>query len=247
VPQPDTAAAAQGGGLVDPGAAAVAEVAAAPATVAFGAATERGWVSRRTIRVRNVTNRRLRVTFAANVEGIAGVSVTVAPRRAVLRAGAEREIELTARVTFLPRSLGAITGKARVGVVGGGGITVPWAVALPAAGGPLLGEVALSASSFRASDRAPAVLNVRAGDVLERDGRPQLRPVARLDVELWRGRERLGLLARLRNVLPGHYAFGVTGRGPRGGALARGPYRLRVVATPPAGEPEATSVRFRIR
>jgi hypothetical protein len=47
-------------------------------------------------------------------------------------------------------------------------------------------------------------------------------------------------------VLPGNYAFGVTGRGPRGVGLAKGPYRLRVVAAPPEGEPEAAIVRFRI-
>jgi len=107
--------------------------------------------------------------------------------------------------------------------------------------------VSLSARSFEASDRAPAVLSVRAGGVASRGGRRQLQPVARLDVELWRRGERLGLLARLRDVLPGSYAFGITGRGPRGGALAHGEYRLRIVATPPEGEPQAKSVAFRIR
>ena len=81
----------------------------------------------------------------------------------------------------------------------------------------------------------------------DRAGRRQLRPLSRLDVELWRGGERLGLLARLRDVLPGRYAFGLTGRGPRGGPLARGAYRLRVVALPPDGPAEAKSVGFRIR
>ena len=60
-------------------------------------------------------------------------------------------------------------------------------------------------------------------------------------------REYLGLLARLRDVLPGSYAFGLTGRGPGGGALARGPYRLRVVAIPPDGTYERRFLRFRIR
>lgn len=246
VPQRDTRTAAQGAGLLDPGAAVVAEVAAAPATVAFGAAREQGWTSTRTIRIRNVTNRRLRVQLVANVQGIAGVSVSVAPQRALLRAGAEREVELTARVAFLPRGLGAITGAARVQVAGGGEIAIPWAVALPLGAAPLLADVRLSAPSFRASDSAPAVLSVRAGAVSDRDGHTQLQPLARLEVELWRGNNRLGVLARLRNVLPGNYAFGVTGRGPRGVGLAKGPYRLRVVATPPEGEPEAAIVRFRI-
>ncbi len=247
VPLRSTSAFAQGAGLVDPGAAAVAEVAAAPATVAFGTALERGWTSVRRVRIRNVTNRRLRVSVAAEVEGIAGVSVTARPKRLLLRSGAEREVELTARVTFVPRGLGAITGTARVEVAGGGEIAIPWAVTLPAGTEPLLADVQLSAASFRASDRAPAVLSVLAGSVRERDGRAQLRPLTRLDVELWRGPERLGLLARLRDVLPGRYAFGVTGRGPRGGTLGRGSYRLRILAIPPAGAREAKSVRFRIR
>jgi hypothetical protein len=74
-----------------------------------------------------------------------------------------------------------------------------------------------------------------------------VRPLSQLDVDLWRGGERIGLLARLRDVLPGRYAFGLTGRGPRGGPLARGLYRLRVVARPPDGPAEAKSVGFRIR
>jgi hypothetical protein len=48
-------------------------------------------------------------------------------------------------------------------------------------------------------------------------------------------------------VLPGRYAFGLTGRGPRGGALAKGAYRLRVLAVPPDGPAEAETVNFRIR
>jgi hypothetical protein len=107
--------------------------------------------------------------------------------------------------------------------------------------------VSLSATSFRASDRAPAVLTVQVGQVRDLSGRRQLRPLSRLDIELWRGREQLGLVTRLRDVLPGRYAFGLTGRGPRGGALARGEYRLRIVAVPPDGEPEAEQLRFRIR
>ena len=38
---------------------------------------------------------------------------------------------LTARVSFLPRGLGAIEGRARLVVAGGGRVDVPWAVALP--------------------------------------------------------------------------------------------------------------------
>jgi hypothetical protein len=111
----------------------------------------------------------------------------------------------------------------------------------------LIGRVELSTRSFRASDRAPAVLTVQAGQVQDLAGRRQLRPVSRLDVELWRGGELVGVLARLRDVLPGTYAIGLTGRGPRGASLASGSYRLRIVAVPPEGAIEAETATFRIR
>lgn len=244
---PATATAAQGAGFLDPGAASAAEVAAGPATIAFGAADEPGWRSVRTVLVRNVSTRRLAVGVAAEVEGIAGVSVTAEPDRLRLRGGEAARVRLTARVSFLPRNLGAVSGVVRLDVAGGGRIKIPWAVALPARNAPLLGQIRLSSRSFRASDRAPAVLNVRAGSVGQRGGRTQLQPLERLDVELWRGGERLGLLARLRDVLPGSYAFGLTGRGPGGGGLERGGYRLRVVGIPPDGKSESRSIRFSIR
>ncbi len=239
--------AAQGAGVADAAAASAAEVTADPAAVGFGAADKPGWKAVRRVTVRNVSTRRVTVEVAAALEGIAGVTVVAKPARFRLRPGAQGLVTLTARVSFLPRRLGAIEGRARLDVSGGGRIFVPWAVTLPANGSSLIGSLTLSARSFRASDRAPAVLTVQAGDVQDRAGRRQLRPVSQLDVELWRDGERIGLLARLRDVLPGRYAFGLTGRGPRGGPLPRGPYRLRVVARPPDGAAEAKSIGFRIR
>jgi hypothetical protein len=239
--------AAQGAGVLDPAAASAAEVIADPAAISFGAADKAGWRSVRRIVVRNVSSRRVAVTVAGVAEDVAGVSVTVRPARIRLRAGEQQRVTLTARIAFLPRGLGAIFGRARLEVSGGGRIVVPWAVALPVQGSALIGGLQLSAGSFRASDRAPTVLTVQAGQVRDLAGRRQLRPVSRLDVELWRGPERLGLVARLRDVLPGRYAFGLTGRGPFGRQLPRGPYRLRVVAVPPDGPAEAEVVAFRIR
>ena len=241
-----SAAAAQGAGALDPLAASAAEVVAEPAAVAFGAADAPGWEATRRIVLRNVSTRALTLDVAAAAEGIAGVSVTATPERLRLAPGRQARVTLTARVSFLPRGLGAIQGRARVEVAGGGRVAVPWAVALPVRGSALIGGITLSARTFKPSDLAPAVLTVQAGQVRDLAGRRQLRPVARLDVELWRGDERLGLLARLRDVLPGTFAFGLTGRGPRGGGLARGAYRLRVVALPPDGPPEAEVVTFRI-
>jgi len=247
IPLLGAAASAQGAGFLDPGAASAAEVAARPAAIGFGAADGTGWRSRRTITIENVSTRALGIGVAAEVEGIAGVSVRAKPDRVRLRAGEAARVVLVASVAFVPRNLGAISGSIRLDVSGGGRVEIPWAVALPSQNAPLLGQIRLSTASFRVSDRAPAVLSVRAGSVTDRAGRIQLRPLARLDVELWRGGEKLGLLARLRDVLPGSYAFGLTGRGPNGGPLPRGMYRLRVVAIPPDGTYERRYVRFRIR
>ncbi len=244
---PATAPSAQGGGFLDPVGAAAAEVVAEPAAIAFGSARERGWSAKRTLVVRNVSTRRLTVDVAAALEGIAGISVEATPKRLLLRGGEARKVLLTASVAFLPRGLDAVTGSVKLGVTGGGRVLVPWAVALPERKPQLLGRVGLSTTTFTASDRAPAVLSVRAGGVDETGGTTQLHPLVRLDVELWRDGERLGLLARLRDLLPGSYAFGLTGRGPQGQTLGAGPYRLRIVAVPPEGDPESRVVRFRIR
>ena len=71
------------------------------------------------------------------------------------------------------------------------------------------------------SDATPAALSFVAGSVTATPD-PQVRAVELLEVELWRGGERLGVLARRRELLPGRYTFGLTGRGPTGDRLGRG-------------------------
>ena len=46
----------------------------------------------------------------------------------------------------------------------------------------------------------------------------------------------LGVLSRIHDLLPGRYAFGLTGRGPAGKPLAPGRYVVRLRAHPPAGD-----------
>ena len=76
---------------------------------------------------------------------------------------------------------------------------------------------------------------------------PDVQPLLRLDVELFRGRKRLGLLARLRDVLPGQVAIGLTGRDPDGNRLQRGRYRIRLTAVPTTGRPVLRrTIGFRI-
>jgi hypothetical protein len=61
-------------------------------------------------------------------------------------------------------------------------------------------------------------------------------------------RRNLGSLASLRDVLPGRYAFGLTGRGPAGAVLKPGRYRLRITAQPTEpGPPSIRSLFFRIK
>ena len=103
-------------------------------------------------------------------------------------------------------------------------------------------------SRFAPSDLTPTVLAVRVGTIARVRGRDIVQPALRLDVFLRDGEGRtLGLLARLRDVLPGRYAFGITGRGPDGRSLAPGRYELRLVAWPAAGGKPLKLVRFRFK
>jgi hypothetical protein len=132
---------------------------------------------------------------------------------------------------------------------GGRAIRVPWAVSFRPFTKPLIEGARLSASDFSPSDRATTVLSFRAGRVTLRGGVPELRPVSRLDVRLIRPDGHwLGVIARLRDVLPGRYAFGLTGRDPQGTRLPAGSYRLQLVAWPvDDGQPTRVMLPFSIR
>ena len=102
--------------------------------------------------------------------------------------------------------------------------------------------------SFRASDRAPAVLTVRAGQVRELAGRRQLRPLARLDVELWRAgkpsrppRPAARCLARPLCVRADR------SRAPRRPPRTSGRTASALSRCPPTALPSAETVGFGIR
>jgi hypothetical protein len=230
-----TGLAAAGGGRLDLPRAAAVELAAEPATVSFGAMAEEGARAVRTLTVRNVSSRRLAVAVTARVPGVAGITIELEPRRLSIARGGSGTVRLTARAGFLSRGLGLAEGAVRIRS-GTQSIAVPWTVAFPPPPRGLLSDVTLSADRFRASDTQPAVLSLRAGKVDVTDGVPQVQPVETLEVQLWHKRRQIGVLARLRNVLPGRYAFGITGRGPLGGRLPTGAYRLRVLAIAPGGD-----------
>ena len=183
----------------------------------------------------NLSTRPLRLTLAARTqdEGAAAVDFHVTPGRVTLLRGRSVTIRLDAITSSAPVGSMPTDGAVVVGVDGGGGIRIPWAIAFGPAGIDLIQSATLSERSFTASDRKPALLAVDAGRVLELGRRIELRPLSRLDIQLWRadGSE-VGTLARLRDVLPGRYTFGLTGRGPDGQLLPPGSYSVRVVAYP---------------
>ena len=125
-------------------------------------------------------------------------------------------------------------------------VQVPWAVGVPQVV-DLLSRVSLKSTAGRVTDATPAVLSLVAGAVTATPD-PQVRSLELLDVQLWRGDKLLGVLARRRELLPGRYSFGLTGRGPSGERLRAGKYTVRVVAWPGDGtRRQSKTVEYRVR
>jgi subtilisin family serine protease len=228
---------AQGGGLVDPIHAATAEVAVEPATLAFGRAQGADWDTAQSVTVRNVSSRPLTISFGLLADSTdPGTSFSADPAQLRLGPGASEDViigvdageELTA----------AVGGVIVVSAEGAQPVRVPWAIAPRAADrAPLVGDVQLSHHEFSPSDQAPVVLAFRAGRVDKALDGELIEPVGLLELELWTAEGRqLGVLARLRDVLPGRYAFGLTGRDPHGKVLPDGNYVLRLRAHPVDGD-----------
>jgi hypothetical protein len=76
-----------------------------------------------------------------------------------------------------------------------------------------------------------------------------VQPLARLDVELYSSNGSLiGVLARLRDLLPGRYQIGLTGRDPTGAILPPGDYTIRLVGTPTLPGPASRrTLKFTIK
>src|SRR5207253_11305264 len=71
----------QGSGLVDVGAAAAAELAADPTTLAFGPAARTNWRSVQKLTIRSLSSRRLELRVAVPQTGGAGLALTATPDR----------------------------------------------------------------------------------------------------------------------------------------------------------------------
>jgi hypothetical protein len=177
----------------------------------------------------------------------AGVTVRTRPERVVIRPGNRARIAVSMKASARPAAPGALEGVLRAVVGPGTRLRIPWTAAVPVAL-PVITRAALTSAEFKANDRTPAVLSLVAGRVDGSVERPQLLPLARLEIVLFRGKRRVGTLVRLRDLLPGRYAFGVTGRGPRGARLPPGAYRLRVIGVPVGGgSPTVVAIPFRLR
>ena len=235
---------ASGAGVVDLRAAVQQEVFAEPSLISFGATGTAG--AERVVRLTNVSTRRLSVSIGSAAIAPKGVEIAVDPQHLRIRPGASADVVVRANTSNLSSAAGAATGELVLHAGGASEVHVPWAVAVPA-DVDLVSRVAIAMTGTRVSDATPAALSFVAGSVTATP-EPQVRAVELMDVELWRGGTRLGLLARRRELLPGRYTFGLTGRGPTGQRLARGTYTIRLLAFPGDGtRKQADTIEYRVR
>jgi hypothetical protein len=232
-------------GTIDPQAASSAELVAEPAAIAVESLGPRRATGVGSVTFRNVSRRPLAFRLQP-VSVQPGVTVTLGRQALSLAPGAARTLRVTVIAGALPNPPSALSGAIRAVVRRGGTLRVPWTAVVPVTA-PVLTRARLSETRFRPDDIDPAVLSFVAGRIDGPPERPQLLPVALLRIDLHRGTRRIGTLVRLRDLLPGRYAVGVTGRGPGGGVLPAGEYTLRLAAFPIGGGQATTAdVRFTI-
>jgi hypothetical protein len=193
------------------------------------------------VALRNVSFRRVILSLNAVVsrEGAGPLEFDVKPERLSLAAGRTVRVRIRVRVTAKPDGTAPAEGLFVVTPAAGREVHVPWAILFGSRTEP----------SFRPSDAGPALLSFVAGAVSRFSGRTAVEPLSRLDLELWSpDGGRIGRLARLRDVLPGRYSYGVTGRDPTGALLPGGDYELRLLAygTDP-GPPTSRTISFSIK
>jgi len=237
---PADAVTAQGAGVVDVGAAAASEVAASPSTLAFGSSTGPGWRVRAAFTLTNLSTRALRMSLAIDTQaqGAAAVDFSLSPSHVVLPPGQTALVHVGA-VTASP-AVGSqpAGGAVVVDVDGGGTVRIPWAIAFAPPPSSLIRGVTLRRSGPRTG-----VVVLDAGSVAN-----GIRPVKRLDVVLVRDGKPIGMLARMRDLLPGRYRIGLTGFGPAGRPLSAGAYVVELLAYPvDGGAPSTGKVGFAVR
>lgn len=246
----ETPTAAQGSGLLDLTAAAAVELVADPPSLAFGRADRPGWRADRVVRVRNVSSRTVRARVEVRVLGSPpDATVTTRRKRLVLRPGASAAVRLSAEIPAPAGGGPPVEGGLVVRPSGGRAIRVPFSIPFGERGLALLQDVRLQPNAFKPSETEPAVLSVVAGRIRSTSLADEIEPVERLDIELWTtDGERIGVVTRARNLLPGRFSFAITGYDPSGGRLEPGDYVVRAVASPVGGgRPTQRRLRFSIR
>jgi hypothetical protein len=243
-------AVAVGDGALRAGASAVGEVAASPVSLGFGIWQGPHWHATRTLVLRNVSTRRLLLSVSAAASSNSeALRFRIVPARVVLGAGRARRVTVTVTAPSA-RPARLVTGTIDVAATGTETLHVPWALLFRGTTANLIGSASMSAATFPPSDTSPAILTVQAG-ALVRDGGLQIEPVRRLDILLYSAAGQfLGVMARLRDLLPGSYSFGITGRGPTSARLAPGRYELRLAAWPTLPldtKPVRMQVSFRLQ
>ncbi|HEV2591448.1 MAG TPA: S8 family serine peptidase, partial [Gaiellaceae bacterium] len=239
-----------GAGTFRIGASAVGELSADQATLGFGIWQGPKWHAKRTLVIRNVSTRRLQVSVTAITTAgeSEALQFKVSPQRIVLPEGRARRISVTVEAASAPPTA-VVDGVIQIEPAGGQALRVPWALEFSAPSASLLPRVTINHAAFPASDAQPAILTVQAGAV-DATGGVQIRAVSRLDMLLYTaGGRYVGVMARLRDLLPGTYSFGITGRGPNSIVLAPGSYELRLAAWPTLplqATPSRATVRFRV-
>ncbi len=243
--------AAQGAGLIDAGAAVGSELAASPSALALGRSTGAGWRVRGGVTLTNLSTRAVNVTLHVNTQQVGAdeVAFRLIPTHVFLRRGASLLVQVSATTASPPTGNASTDGAIVARVAGGGAIRIPWSIAFASRSINLIASATLSDKEFTASDEAPTLLSVDAGRVVEEGGHVEIRPVRRLDISLSHANgSPIGLLVRVRDLLPGRYAFGITGRGPNGQALAAGTYILTISAYPvDGGLPSVRQLRFSLK
>jgi hypothetical protein len=235
-PLEDTSVLGQGTGLVDVGSAATGEIATDPTALAFGPADRKNWRAEQKLTIRNISTRYLHLRVGVPQTGGAGLALDAAPNSFRLRPGGQITIRVKASFAGTPSAGPAAGGAIDIGARSTTHVRVPWVIPFGRDTSPLLSAVRLSEKRFKASDTTPAVLSFQAGGVTAGRFGAEIRPVGRLDMQLTSAYgTSLGLLVRMRDLLPGRYAFGLTGRDPQGNRLPAGDYTLALTAVPPDG------------
>jgi subtilisin family serine protease len=237
----------QGAGRLDVVSAAKAHVVVEPGTLAFGRANGATWSGEATVTVRNVSRRPLELAFAFVADEAGEPTVRFSAEPAVLNLGPRASADV--RLSIAPTGQAAASGVLLALPRGGLPVRVPWALGRRPAGA-LVSSLSLSNWEFEPSNEAPAVIAFQAGRVSAADG--SIEPVGLVELELWTIKgKKLGVLASLRDLLPGRYAFGLTGRDSSGKLLPPGMYVLRLRAQPVDAEegtpPSTVQTVFRIK